>query len=285
MSTIQPSRQDPDFYQKLQELQKSSAANLALIRELYRSVQSARAPTEQTTDTVTAVDTTRASADDTDAMSIECMWDGFSADACVVEDSQFDEEETPRRKSKSPRKTKGRCTTPKEFSFHNRERQQTTSERRMMVRMVCVHNQPLTRDSQEDLIKKQAEEDAHLRVRIRARPVPASTIVPRYHRIVAQNESRRLATAQKRAKELQTSMKPFRLHDKKQTIHQQRITPGKFRANEVPYDILDPDISEQMKEQELYRKIRIKMRASAMLREAALPPRMQKAKMYQTISS
>ena len=50
-----------------------------------------------------------------------------------------------------------------------------------------------------------------------------------------------------------------------------------FRARDVPHAILDPDVSEQRKEQELYRSIRIRMRAEDTLRRAALPPRMQRA--------
>ena len=54
-----------------------------------------------------------------------------------------------------------------------------------------------------------------------------------------------------------------------------REEPKQFRAKPFPEHLFDNVHSEKMKEEEEYRKIRIKMRSKEMLKSSSLPPNMK----------
>ncbi|XP_052041388.1 protein FAM161B [Apodemus sylvaticus] len=131
--------------------------------------------------------------------------------------------------------------------------------------------------------QKQGQEEAECHRQFRAQPVPAHVYLPLYQEIMERREARRRAGIQKRKELLLSSLKPFSFLEKKEqqkedtpqrdsaAVAQTKVPPKKATSRKIPKSILEPALGEKLQESELLRKIRIQMRATAMLRMASSP--------------
>lgn len=133
-------------------------------------------------------------------------------------------------------------------------------------------------------LKRQLEELTECQKQFRASPVPAHVHLLVYEDLQEQNKEQRRSMREREARRLQTVQKPFsflereRLKKEQKQLHQQhqsdqeKVKP--FKAKPVPKAVYAAASGEQMKEEQLYRSIKIQMRAQEMLRSASVPPSM-----------
>ncbi|XP_061317572.1 protein FAM161A, partial [Pezoporus flaviventris] len=201
---------------------------------------------------------------------IETMWDGFSVEDYI-----------PRTKPSSPacrttqKKQKAwspKVTVPKPFQMTIREarKKEENIKSRSLVEM------------ENNLLKKQLEEEAECQKQFRANPVPATVFLPLYHEIVQRNEERRRSVKERSKLQLLACQKPFKFIERDKQRNEMRkmqlrdlSAPGKktglFKAKPVPRCVYSPAVNDRLKEEELYREIRIRMRAEELLRNSSLP--------------
>ncbi|XP_061220807.1 protein FAM161A isoform X2 [Neopsephotus bourkii] len=201
---------------------------------------------------------------------IETMWDGFSVEDYI-----------PRTKPSSPayrtrqKKEKAwspKVTVPKPFQMTIREarKKEQNIKSRSLVEM------------ENNLLKKQLEEEAECQKQFRANPVPAAVFLPLYHEIVQRNEERRRSVKERSKLQLLACQKPFKFIEREKQRNEMRkmqlrdlSAPGKktglFKAKPVPRCVYSPAVNDRLKEEELYREIRIRMRAEELLRNSSLP--------------
>ncbi|NXJ88267.1 F161B protein, partial [Corythaixoides concolor] len=125
--------------------------------------------------------------------------------------------------------------------------------------------------------KRQSQDEAECQKQFRAQPVPAHVFLPLYQEIMEQNEIRRQIATQKRKELLLSTQRPFSFLEKeekkKEAIRQKFLaaaTPTesskqKQASKKVPKSTYDPLLGDKLKEAELYREIRIQMRAKDLL--------------------
>ncbi|NXO82116.1 F161A protein, partial [Sitta europaea] len=201
---------------------------------------------------------------------IEKMWDGFSLEDYIS-----------RAKHSSPACRKGhrkqkvwspRVTVPKPFQMTIREAQKKEQNVKSKSQI----------ELENHLLKKQLEEEAECQKKFRANPVPAAVFLPLYRDIVQRNEERRRAVRERSKLRLLASQKPFkfiererqRLETRKMQLKDVSLPENKtkaFRAKPVPKRVYSPDFSDRLKEKELYREIRIRMRAEELLQNSSEP--------------
>ncbi|KFQ49810.1 Protein FAM161A, partial [Nestor notabilis] len=201
---------------------------------------------------------------------IEKMWDGFSVEDYI-----------PRTKPSSPacrtagKKQKAwspRVTVPKPFQMTIREarKKEQNIKSKSLVEM------------ENHLLRKRLEEEAECQKQFRANPVPAAVFLPLYHEIVRRNEERRRSVKERSRLQLLASQKPFKFIEREKQRNEMRKMqlrdlsapekkPGLFKAKPVPRCVYSPAVNDKLKEEELYREIRIRMRAEELLRNSSLP--------------
>ncbi|XP_047221230.1 protein FAM161A isoform X1 [Girardinichthys multiradiatus] len=133
-------------------------------------------------------------------------------------------------------------------------------------------------------LRRQLEELTECQKQFRASPVPAHVHLPVYEELRERNEERRRTMREREVHHLRTVQKPFsflereRLKKEQKQLHQQqesdqdKVKP--FKAKPVPKSVYAAASGEQMKEEQLYRSIKIQLRAQEMLRSASVPPSM-----------
>ncbi|XP_015712501.2 protein FAM161A [Coturnix japonica] len=200
------------------------------------------------------------------------MWDGFSVDDYL-----------PPRKHSLPRAPAARTrqkqkawspkvTVPKPF-------QMTIREARRKEQNVKSKSQI---EIENNLLKKQLEEEAECQKKFRATPVPAAVFLPLYREIVQRNEERRKTVKERSKLKLLASQKPFKFIEREKQRDEIRkmqlrdlSTPERqtkpFKAKPVPRCVYSPSVRDKLQEEELYREIRIRMRAEELLRNASVP--------------
>ncbi|NWX47525.1 F161B protein, partial [Steatornis caripensis] len=134
-----------------------------------------------------------------------------------------------------------------------------------------------------DRDKRQSQDEAECQKQFRAQPVPAHVFLPLYQEIMEQNEIRRQIATQKRKELLLSTQRPFSFLEKeekkKEAIRQKFLaaaTPNesskqKQASKKVPKSTYDPRLGDKLKEAELYREIRIQMRAKDLLESSVAP--------------
>ncbi|XP_065690200.1 protein FAM161A isoform X4 [Patagioenas fasciata] len=204
---------------------------------------------------------------------IEKMWDGFSVEDYISRAKHRVPSSpafrTIRRKHKawSPK-----VTVPKPF-------QMTIREARKREENIKSKSQV---EMENHLLKKQLEEEAECQKQFRANPVPAAVFLPLYHEIVRRNEERRRSVKERSKVKLLASQKPFKFIEQEKQRNEMRkmqlrdlSAPEKkakpFKAKPVPRCVYSPAVNDKLKEEELYREIRIRMRAEELLRNSSLP--------------
>ncbi|XP_010286782.1 PREDICTED: protein FAM161B, partial [Phaethon lepturus] len=131
--------------------------------------------------------------------------------------------------------------------------------------------------------KKQSQDEAECQKQFRAQPVPAHVFLPLYQEIMEQNEIRRQIATQKRKELLLSTQRPFSFLEKeekkKEAIRQKFLTAAtpkesskeKQASKKVPKSTYEPLLGDKVKEAELYREIRIQMRAKDLLESSVAP--------------
>ncbi|XP_047720678.1 protein FAM161B isoform X1 [Prionailurus viverrinus] len=141
---------------------------------------------------------------------------------------------------------------------------------------------PASFEQERTQAQRQAQEEAECQRQFRAQPVPAHVYLPLYQEIVERNEARRQAGIQKRKERLLSSLKPFSFlvkEEQRKEAAKQRELAATAKANvpkqnatrRIPKSILEPALGDKLQEAELFRKIRIQMRALDMLQMASSP--------------
>lgn len=143
----------------------------------------------------------------------------------------------------------------------------------------------------EELAEREAEEAAMASYRFKAKPVPRSTTLPMFTRVMAQAETRRKLTHEARRAELERSMQPFELLQQ----HEEEMAEAKrtrvreieldtirgtmpFQANPIPATTVlasRTSVAQAQAEEDAERRKRVAERAADTLAQAALPPRME----------
>ncbi|NXE37188.1 F161A protein, partial [Ptilorrhoa leucosticta] len=204
---------------------------------------------------------------------IEKMWDGFSLEDYISR-AKHSLPSSPacRKVHKKQKVWSPRVTVPKPFQMTIREAQKKEQNIKSKSQI----------ELENHLLKKQLEEEAECQKKFRANPVPAAVFLPLYHDIVQRNEERRRSVRERSKLKLLASQKPFKFIERERQRMEIRkmqlkdISPPEnktkvFRAKPVPKCVYSPDFNEKLKEEELYREIRIRMRAEELLRNSSVP--------------
>ncbi|KFQ40777.1 Protein FAM161A, partial [Mesitornis unicolor] len=203
----------------------------------------------------------------------EKMWDGFSVEDYISR-SKHSLPTSPafRMIWKKQKVWSPKVTVPKPF-------QMTIREARKKEQNVKSKSQI---EMENNLLKKQLEEEAECQKKFRANPVPAAVFLPLYREIVQRNEERRRSVRERSKLKLLASQKPFKFIEREKQRNEIRkmqlrdlSAPEKktkaFKAKPVPKCVYSPAVNDKLKEEELYREIRIRMRAEELLRNSSLP--------------
>ncbi|XP_031732492.1 protein FAM161A [Anarrhichthys ocellatus] len=168
---------------------------------------------------------------------------------------------------------KHRLTIPKPFQMMLREAER--QKRRTKTRAEI--------EQENAELRRQLEELTECQRKFRASPVPAHVHLPLYEELQERKEERR-RTREREDQHPRSSQKPFsflereRLKKEQKQLHpqqpssQEKVKP--FKAKPVPKAVYAAATGEQMKEEQLYRSIKIQMRAQKMLHSASMPPSM-----------
>ncbi|XP_018429830.1 PREDICTED: protein FAM161B [Nanorana parkeri] len=120
------------------------------------------------------------------------------------------------------------------------------------------------------------QEDIECYKQFRAQPVPAQVLLPLYNDIMEQQDERRKSDIQRRKEQLMAMQKPFHfLSEERKKSHERPVTapaqksPSVIKA--IPKSVLDPSVSDRLKEAELLRKINSQLRAKELLQSSSAP--------------
>lgn len=178
------------------------------------------------------------------------------------------------RKKDEEEQWKHRVTIPKPFQMTLREaeRQKRGIKSRSQIELENTE------------LRRQLEELTECQRKFRASPVPAHVHLPLYDELQERNEERRRTKRDREEQHVRMIQKPFSFlererlkKEQKQLNHlqpsdQEKVKP--FKAKPVPKSVYAAASGEQMKEEQLYRSIKIQMRAQEMLHSASMPPSM-----------
>ncbi|CAJ1052828.1 protein FAM161A [Xyrichtys novacula] len=133
-------------------------------------------------------------------------------------------------------------------------------------------------------LRRQLEELTECQRKFRASPVPAHVHLPLYEELLEKDKERRHSIKERENRANNTAPKPFSFlererlkKEQKQLRQAQQAEKEKtkpFKAKAVPKAVYAAASGEQMKEEQLYRSIKIQMRAQEMLHSASMPPSM-----------
>ena len=197
---------------------------------------------------------------------IEAMWDNFSVDEYAPPLKQMEQKVKKCSSVPVQQEWSNRVTIPQPFTMMIRE---SGKPKKKSKALIIAEQERLERELQEEL---------ECQKRFRALPVPATTYVPLYELRGEHHKQQ----PQECAKVVH-SIKPFsfmkREEEKKQrkleTQPHKKANKTHFKAKPAPQNILSPQVSEQLKEKEEYRRILIRVRSQEMLARAELPRNMQ----------
>uniref|UniRef100_A0A8P4G8T9 Protein FAM161A n=1 Tax=Dicentrarchus labrax TaxID=13489 RepID=A0A8P4G8T9_DICLA len=169
---------------------------------------------------------------------------------------------------------KHRMTVPKPFQMMLRE-----AERRK--RGIKTRSEIELENAE---LRRQLEELTECQRKFRASPVPAHVHLPLFEELQERNEERQRRMRQREDQHLRTVQKPFHFLERErlkkeqkqlrppQPSDQEKVKP--FKAKPVPKAVYVAASGEQVKEEQLYRSIKIQMRAQELLHSASMPPSM-----------
>ncbi|KAL3066362.1 hypothetical protein OYC64_016340 [Pagothenia borchgrevinki] len=123
-------------------------------------------------------------------------------------------------------------------------------------------------------LRRQLEELTECQRKFRASPIPAHVHLPLYDDLQGRKkrEDVQPRTLQKPFSFLERERLKKEQKERRPSPNEDKVKP--FRAKPVPRSVYAAATGEQMKEEQLYRSIKIQMRAEEMLHSAAMPPSM-----------
>ncbi|XP_057876521.1 protein FAM161A isoform X2 [Melospiza georgiana] len=206
---------------------------------------------------------------------IEKMWDGFCLEDYISRAKHSLPSSPACRKVHKKEKEKAwspRVTVPKPFQMTIREAQKKEQNVKSKSQI----------EMENHLLKKQLEEEAECQKKFRANPVPAAVFLPLYQDIVRRSEERRRSVRERSRLQLLATQKPFKFIERERQRREARkmqlkdLSPPEnkikvFRAKPVPKCVYSADFHDKVKEEELCREIRIRMRAEELLRNSSVP--------------
>lgn len=203
---------------------------------------------------------------------IDSMWDDFSIESYMANEGKVID---ITKLKQSANRWYPRVTIPKPFSMTLREQNAKKKPSRSTVQ------------AEREKLEKEVQEEYELNKKFRAIPVPASTYLPLYQLIVAENEQRRAQVKQSCKAMLKATERPFSFvkRDEEQNKQKQMLTRkqehpvGKkvikpFVAKPAPTQLFSNN-KEKYQEEEEYRKIKKKVRSRELLLQSKLPNSMQ----------
>ncbi|XP_078086070.1 protein FAM161A-like [Mustelus asterias] len=303
-----------DYYKKIKELKDAHVQTMAMLAKLYENklcvgdVTASEDPCESSVrcssdkqndahlsymttevDNATYSSVSEISSEDQEKSGenimscgrdrIQGMWDGFSVQEYISdEESQKPgSSSSPKMKSikKEQKQWTPKITVPRPFLMTLREAEKKKHKIKSRSEI----------EIENHMLRKQLEEETECQKKFRANPVPAHTYIPLLEEIIERNEERRRFVKMRNKEILLAMQKPFGFlerEEKKKEIRKMQIKdlnvsvkkPSKFKAKPVPRYLYDQTISDRIKEEELYREIRMKVRAQEILHSASLPKSM-----------
>ncbi|XP_030052028.1 protein FAM161A [Microcaecilia unicolor] len=202
------------------------------------------------------------------------MWHGFSVDD-YTQRSWHDFPRSSKLKDKKKAKNwSKKVTVPEPFQMTIREAKKKQQKVKSKSEI----------ELENSLLKKLLEEETECQKQFRANPVPASVFFPLYREIMERNEERRKFVKDRSKEILLASQKPFQFIEREERKKKMKklqledlvapkLKTHTFKAKPVPKSVYSPAISERLQENNLYRAIRIQMRAQELL-QSSVPPSM-----------
>lgn len=174
-----------------------------------------------------------------------------------------------------------RVTVPKPFQMTLRE---------LELRKKGIKSRSEIERENTDL-RRQLEELTECQRKFRASPVPAHVRLPLYGELHERDEERRRLHRETEQQRLHASRRPFsflererlKKEQKEVRLREQMLIQDKeeeerrkcpFKAKPVPRAVKEAALGEKEKEEELYRTIKMQMRARELLHSASMPPSM-----------
>ncbi|XP_077342210.1 protein FAM161A isoform X2 [Lithobates pipiens] len=200
------------------------------------------------------------------------MWNGFEIQD-YIKDTTLDKQKLKRKTDKGKTKEWSHSVTiPEPFEMTVRESKKKEMNAKSKLKI----------ELENALLKKRLEEEAECQKKFIANPVPASVYIPLYHEIMERNEERRRFVKERSKDILLASQKPFQFIEREERKKQYRKMQffdledsvnhyRHFKARPVPKSIYGTSVNERLKEEELYRGIRIHMRSQELLRTSSYP--------------
>ncbi|XP_063774558.1 protein FAM161A isoform X2 [Pseudophryne corroboree] len=198
------------------------------------------------------------------------MWNGFTVED-YIKNTGFEKQRSKHKTNKS-KEWSHRLTVPEPFEMTIREskKKEINAKSKSEIEMENI------------LLKKRLEEEAECQKKFRANPVPAFVYLPLYQEIVERNEERRKFVKDRSKEILLASQKPFWFIDReerKKAGRKVQLTnlpdafnkSKHFKAKPVPKSIYGTSVNERLKEEQLYREIRIHMRSQELLHNSFYP--------------
>ncbi|KAL6481822.1 hypothetical protein MHYP_G00099020 [Metynnis hypsauchen] len=174
-----------------------------------------------------------------------------------------------------------RVTVPKPFRMTRREVER--KQKGIKSRSEIEH--------ENTELRRQLEELTECQRKFRASPMPAHVRLPLYEELQEKDEERRCHLRATEQQRLYPTQKPFsflererlKKEQKEVQLKEQMLLSAKeeedrrrrpFRAKPVPRAVKEAALGEQQKEEQLYRSIKMQMRARELLQSASMPPSM-----------
>ncbi|XP_014611703.1 PREDICTED: protein FAM161A [Polistes canadensis] len=194
-------------------------------------------------------------------------WSESKSNESLNNDSE-DSVETKSLPASSPKEW--HPTVPKPFSFTLREE----AEKYMTLAEVEAVAYSKKENNKKSLSKKR-----------RIRPIPLTSKIPLYDKLLAEKEERSRIVREESALNLLSQVRPFKLEcDRRAWRSLTRSSPeicsknsrstSRFKAKPVPKNLFGTEIYDRMLEDEYYRELTKKVRASELMRSSSLPPSM-----------
>eukprot|EP01135_Chromosphaera_perkinsii_P001282 Nk52_evm9s164 gene=Nk52_evmTU9s164 len=195
---------------------------------------------------------------------IDDMWDDFDVDNYAP-------------KTKAPvgnsSKYKPKITIPRPFKVAEKAK----NMKRLSRTALLLERERTIREYEEELECDKT---------FRAREIPASSLIPKYDKIVAESKEKKMKRVKERQEKLKELCKPFSFEQRERKKLEESLAQSEsaekakestkhFKANPIPKNILYNDKLEQIAMEEEVRKVKVKLRAEESLKKASLPKRMQ----------
>lgn len=169
-----------------------------------------------------------------------------------------------------------------------------------------VNNNFICRDEAEKYMtqtetetEEKLKDKCDLKKKKRVRPIPLTSRIPLYDKLIAAKEERSRIIREESAWSLMSQVKPFRLEcDRRAVKIMSRSSPelptkkisssrfsSRFKAKPVPKNLFGTEIYDRMLEDEYFRQLKKKIRAAELMKSSSLPPSMARRERIKSATS